>query len=293
MATAMLAPILTLMLLLLPARAAQWPEWSLPAPLPRPERQDLIYPAWFAGRWQVSSGAISFEARFCQRPEVMGKQPHVCQSPDPGKPPELGQPGRGERAVVGDRAFNALSIGKAVLGEQLLSVRSDPANPNRQIALLADRQELESQVVGRRSETPPITESSTAAGGSTAAGSSTAGSTAAADPTAAGRSTAGSTAPEFWADELSLQVLHGPGEPRLSRVETLSHFVLQADGSIQGEQWQASYPSPSLGLAARATSTNHELLKLDPISLDPFRLDPISLDPFRLDPPGRQSDPAS
>jgi hypothetical protein len=276
----MLAPILTLLVLLLPARAAQWPEWSLPAPLPRPERQDLIYPAWFAGRWQVSSGAISFEARFCQQPEVMGK------------------PGRGERAVVGDRAFNALSIGKAVLGEQLLSVRSDPANPNRQIALLADRQELESQVVGRRSETPAITGGSKAAGGSTAAGSSTAGSTAAADPTAAVRSTAGSTAPEFWADELSLQVLNGPGEPRLSRVETLSHFVLQADGSIQGEQWQASYPSPSLGLAARATSTNHELLRLDPISLDPFRLDPINLDPITvdpisLDPPGRQSDPAS
>ena len=262
MATAMLAPILTLLVLLLPARAAQWPEWSLPAPLPRPERQDLIYPAWFAGRWQVSSGDISFEARFCQQPEVMRK------------------PGRGERAVVGDRAFNALNIGKAVLGEQLLSVRSDPANPNRQIALLADRQELESQVVGRRSETPAITGGSTAAGGSTATGSSTVGSTAG--------STANSTAPEFWADELSLQVLHGPGEPRLSRVETLSHFVLQADGSIQGEQWQASYPSPSLGLAASPTGTNHELLRLDPINLDR-----ITLDPIRLDQPGRQSDPAS
>ena len=248
----MLAPILTLLLLLLPARAAQWPEWSLPAPLPRPERQDLIYPAWFAGRWQVSSGAISFEARFCQ------------------------QPGRGERAVVGDRDFNALSIGKAVLGEQLLSVRSDPANPNRQIALLADRQELESQVVGRRSEVPAVMGGSTAAADPTAAGGSTA------DPTA------NSTAPEFWADELSLQVLHGPGEPRLSRVETLSHFVLQADGSIHGEQWQASYPSPSLGLAARPTGTNNELLRLEPIRLDPFSLDPISLDP-----PGRQSDPAS
>ena len=201
----------------------------------------------------MSSGAISFEARFCQQPEVTGK------------------PGRSERVVVGDRAFNALSIGKAVLGEQLLSVRSDPANPNRQIALLADRQELESQVVGRRSEPPAIAGGSTAAGESTATGSSTAG------------STANSPAPEFWADELSLQLLHGPGEPRLSRVETLSHFMLQADGSIQGEQWQASYPSPSLGLAARPTGTNHELL----------RLDPINLDPFSLDPPGRQSDPAS
>ena len=281
----MLAPILTLLVLLLPARAAQWPEWSLPAPLPRPERQDLIYPAWFAGRWQVSSGAISFEARFCQQPEL-GKQQNQCQQPDLGKPgggqPEVaGESAPGKAAVVGDRAFNALSIGKAVLGEQLLSVRSDPANPNRQIALLADRQELESQVVGRRSEIPAVMGGSTAAGGPTAAGSSTA------DPTT------NSTAPEFWADELSLQLLHGPGEPRLSRVETLSHFVLQADGSIQGEQWQASYPSPSLGLAARATGTNHELLRLDPITLDPISLDPISFDPISLDPPGRQSDPAS
>lgn len=264
----MLAPILTLLVLLLPARAAQWPEWSLPAPLPRPERQDLIYPAWFAGRWQVSSGAISFEARFCQQPDP-GKQQNQCQQPDPGKPPDLGKPGLeksaavskqpelGQPAVVGDRAFNALSIGKAVLGEQLLSVRSDPANPNRQIALLADRQELESQVVGRRSEIPAVIGESKAAADPTAAGGSTA------DPTA------NSTAPEFWADELSLQLLHGPGEPRLSRVETLSHFVLQADGSIQGEQWQASYPSPSLGLAARATGTNHELLRLDPLTSSP------------------------
>ena len=276
----MLAPILTLLVLLLPARAAQWPEWSLPAPLPRPERQDLIYPAWFAGRWQVSSGAISFEARFCQQPEL-GKQQNQCQQPDLGKPgggqPEVaGESAPGKAAVVGDRAFNALSIGKAVLGEQLLSVRSDPANPNRQIALLADRQELESQVVGRRSEVPASIGESKAAADPTATGGSTA------DPTA------NSTAPEFWADELILQLLHGPGEPRLSRVETLSHFVLQADGSIQGEQWQASYPSPSLGLAARPTGTNHELLRLDPINLDPITLDPISLDP-----PGRQSDPAS
>ncbi len=285
----MLAPILTLLVLLLPARAAQWPEWSLPAPLPRPDRQDLVYPAWFAGRWQVSSGAISFEARFCQqpdpgqlpqpgkselgKPEAVGKpgggQPEVVGKQELGKRAVVGKPGLGERPVVGDRAFNALGIGKAVLGDQLLSVRSDPANPNRQISQLRGSRQLESQVVGRRSEIPAITGASTAAGVSTA------------DSTP--NSTAGSTAPEFWADELSLQVLHGPGEPRLSRVETLSHFALQADGSILGEQWQASYPSPSLGLAARPMGTNHELL----------RLEPISFDPIRLDPPGRQSDPAS
>ena len=36
-------------------RLLAWPAWSLPAPLPRPGRRDLVWPAWFAGDWEVSS----------------------------------------------------------------------------------------------------------------------------------------------------------------------------------------------------------------------------------------------
>jgi hypothetical protein len=198
MATAFLASILTTLLTLLPARAMEWPAWSLPGPLPPPGRADLVYPAWFEGRWQVSSPGVGHEARF--------------------------QPGQG--GVVGLRAFNARAIGRAVLGEALLSVEDDPANPNRQIARLSGGVLLESTVVGRRSETLDR---------------------------------------EFWADELALQVVHGPGNPRVSRVETLSHYQLEPDGSISGEQWQASYPSPALGLAARPTSTSQERLSLEPL----------------------------
>ena len=37
-------------------RLNSWPDWSLPVPLPRPSnRDDLIYPDWFAGLWQVES----------------------------------------------------------------------------------------------------------------------------------------------------------------------------------------------------------------------------------------------
>ena len=210
-----MASILTALLTLLPARAADWPAWSLPAPLPRPGHGDLVYPAWFEGRWQVRSDGLVYEARF--RTEAGG--------------------------VVGERAFNAEGVGRALLGDQLLSVDDDPANPNRQIARLVGDVRLESTVVGRRTETSGDT---------------------------------------FWADELALQVLHGPGEPRVSRVETLSHYQLEPNGSISGEQWQASYPSPALGLAAEPTSTGHYGLRLTPLEPAPAAA-----------PPGPQSDPAS
>ena len=215
----LLAPILALLLAtgpgVLAERAAHWPDWRLPAPLERPSarasHQDLTYPDWMAGRWQVRSDDLTYEVRF---------------GPDPGG------------AVVGDRAFNATAIGRALLGVALLQVRNDPANPNRQIALLAGDQQLESTVVGRRSESS--------------------------NPT------------DFWADELALQVLHGPGDPRVSRVETLSHYSQNPDGTVTTEQWQASYPSPALGLAAAASSSGHFQLTLTPLSPDPL---PAQSDP--------------
>jgi hypothetical protein len=219
MTGALLAPILALLLAMGPGvlaeRATHWPEWRLPAPLERPSaragHQDLNYPDWMAGRWQVRSDDLDYEVRF---------------NPDPGG------------AVVGDRAFNATAIGRALLGAALLQVRNDPANPNRQIALLAGDQQLESTVVGRRSESS--------------------------NPT------------DFWADELALQVLHGPGDPRVSRVETLSHYSQNPDGTVTTEQWQASYPSPALGLAAAASSSGNFQLTLTPLSPDPL---PAQSDP--------------
>ena len=151
--------------------------------------------------------------------------------------------------VVGDRAFNAQAIGAALLGDALQVVANDPANPNRQIATFKPPSgpafSLESTVVGRRQEPPSPT--------------------------------------SFEADELALQVLHGPGDPRVSRVETLSRYVLQTDGQITADQWQATYPSPAFGLAAQPTGTDHIVL-----SLQKFDLDQLSPRPL---PPG--SDPAS
>ena len=116
--------------------------------------------------------------------------------------------------IVGDRAFNANSVGRALLGEQLQRVRNDPQNPNRQLADLSGDRYLESTVVGRRSEHPPMD--------------------------------------QFLADELSLQVLHGPGDPRVSQVETLSRYVRIDADRIEAQQWQVSYDSPAAGLIAEA-----------------------------------------
>ena len=221
MTGALLAPILALLLTVSPGvlaeRAAQWPDWRLPAPLERPSNrpghQDLTYPTWMEGGWRVRSDDLDYQVQFERN---------------------------ANGAVVGDRAFNATAIGRALLGQALLQVANDPANPNRQIALLAGDQRLESTVVGRRSEQPDAT--------------------------------------HFWTDELALQVLHGPGDPRVSRVETLSRYSFRSDGSVATEQWQASYPSPALGLAATASSSGHYSLELTPVSPvpPPARSDPAS-----------------
>ena len=186
-------------------RLNSWPNWSLPAPLPRPSnRDDLFYPDWFEGFWQVESMDLE----------------------TPGDPPLLHQARfetdhRGR--LVGDRSFNATAIGRALLGEQLLRVEEDPDSSNRQIARLKGDLYLETTVTGRRQESP--------------------------------------TADAFLADELVLQILHTPGAPRLSRIETLSRYQ-QCGEDICAEQWQARYAAPGQTLRQQALSAHHYALKL-------------------------------
>lgn len=191
-------------------RLEQWPAWRLPAPLERPGRQAPAWPTWFEGEWQVHSVPLADDSAEPSPPW------HARFRPD----------GRG--GIVADRAFNALAVGRSVLGERLLSVQDDPANPQRQLARLAGDQLLETSLIGQRGETQE---------------------------------------PErFLNDELSLQVLHGPGgEPRVSRIETLGRWRRLADGSITGEQWQARYASPSDGLTVAALATDHWRLRLVPV----------------------------
>ncbi|MEN9768066.1 MAG: hypothetical protein RLZZ32_2026 [Cyanobacteriota bacterium] len=186
-------------------RLEQWPAWSLPAPLSRPGHRDLVYPSWFEGDWIATSHDLSGQELDLQYPVRF----------------ELS---RGAQ-VVGDRAFNARSVGQALLGDQLLEVRNDPRNPNRQLADLSQDQQLESTVTGRRTEQP--------------------------------------SADSFLADELSLQVLHGPGDPRVSQVETLSRYRRIDPDRIEAQQWQVSYGSPADGLISQGLRQWHGSLVLE------------------------------
>ena len=221
-------------------RLDAWPNWQLPAPLPRPRaQQDLVYPSWFEGSWSVESTDLDDHTTLRH-------------------PARFGATSNSRGAVVGDRSFNARAIGKAVLGAQLLGVEQAPDQVNRQLARLSQDRQLETTVIGRRES--PLDQ------------------------------------PSFLSDELVLQILHGPGAPRISRIETLSRYQLcdplgnakteaQIDAPISAtticaEQWQARYGPPGDTLSAQPLHVNHYALRLtkqqDPIASIDLPADPAT-----------------
>ena len=189
-------------------RLEAWPDWSLPAPLSQPsKRDDLVYPDWFIGKWQVESRDVN----------ALDEQPVI-------HPVRFKRDRRGR--LVGDRVFNATAIGQALLGGQLLRVEEDPDSANRQIARLKGDLYLETTVTGRRQENPD--------------------------------------SDSFLADELVLQILHAPGPPRLSRIETFSRYIRCGD-SICAEQWQGRYASPGESLRDQAIAHHHYQLRFTPL----------------------------
>ena len=215
-------------------RQAQWPAWTLPAPLQRPGRRDLLLPSWMLGSWTLqeaapespSNSTIPDQATALGEP-VTGPSPRPASTPaaltpvnTPGVSVRFLETRRGQ--VVGARAFNALASGRSVLGDSWLSVDNDPENPNRQLARLRGDRLLESTVIGRASVSL--------------------------DPDT------------FLADELTLQILHGPGQPQISQVEVLARYQRLEDG-VAIEQWQASYGSPGDSAVARRSSHQRMVLR--------------------------------
>ncbi len=194
---------------LLERRLNDWPEWRLPGPFEkRALQKDIVYPSWFNGSWIVQSSdlnnlannSLMYEAKF-----------------------QLNS----FNEIVGDRSFNAFSVGKAVLGDKLLRIQDDPKSPNRQIATFDEQIFLETTVIGRNQ--------------------------------------ALGNGPVFFIDELALQIFHNLDVSRIKRVETLSEFHLckqstfddLLEKTICGEQWQAVYPGPGESLESKPINTSH------------------------------------
>jgi hypothetical protein len=149
-------------------RVESFPNWSAKAPVPAvTNTEDLIYPDWFAGTWTMTSTleeAIAPLAPELVTPGFADNQAFLHKPIDavvrfvPARVTSgefLARPLQVIKKIIGDRAFNGLSLARAYLGEGTVqSVKVDPKNPNRQIMALKESQALLSVVTGRGSETP-------------------------------------------------------------------------------------------------------------------------------------------
>ncbi len=167
-------------------RIANFPNWEN-KPSISAAKTDLIYPDWMAGNWNVKSTLIdmvaplapeivtpgfennrqyldkpvNFQVRFIKLKSNLNtkeiSEQKLINFPTSWSsvinnrkiekfnlPPE---------AVIADREFNGLNIGKALLGDEaILSVKIDRDNSNRQTTILADNLELVSVITSRASE---------------------------------------------------------------------------------------------------------------------------------------------
>jgi len=147
-------------------RENQWPELYLPNFKLSDISKDLIYPKWFEGNWLVTSQDMINDS---EEP-VIYKVNFFKNDSD---------------LIVGNRAKNSESIGKAIFGDTLIKVVNDPKSINNQITYLKDDFYIESRIKGRNQiQDDDI----------------------------------------FFADELSIQTAHKPGASRINQVETISKF---------------------------------------------------------------------
>ena len=109
--------------------------------------------------------------------------------------------------IIANREFNGYQIAEAYLGEdEILSVKVDPNNPNRQITFLPQNNQLISTVTNRESEIP--------------------------------------TPDKFLTTEITQQVFQKPLNLYINQVETTTEYHLISDNQIEANQVTAIYLSP-------------------------------------------------
>ncbi len=111
-----------------------WPDWRLPSSIKRPGlKDDLIYPDWFEGVWDVTS---QIESDQNQEPIIHSAKFIHKTSGD----------------LIADREYNTKSYALRTKSGGFLSVKNDPKSPNRQFAKLTEDRYLETKIIGRLQE---------------------------------------------------------------------------------------------------------------------------------------------
>ena len=202
-------------------RLQQYPQWDSKPPT-KIAKGDLYYPDWMAGTWEAESilkeqiaplapeiitpgfndnqqyieQLVTFLVRFETKDFETKKRVFL---------PKLNH--NKQNFVVSDRVFNGTNIAAAYLGtNNVLKVKVDPENANRQLTLLKGERKLISTVIKRATETP---------------------------------------APNrFITTEVTKQLFDSPARFYLNEVETTSDYQLIAPGNIQAQQFTAIYLSP-------------------------------------------------
>ena len=115
-------------------RKSIWPDWRLPSSIKRPGlKDDLIYPDWFEGVWDVTS---EIESDQNQEPIIHSAKFIHNTSGD----------------LIADREYNTKSYALSTKTGGFLSVKNDPKSPNRQFAKLTEDRYLETKIIGRLQE---------------------------------------------------------------------------------------------------------------------------------------------
>jgi hypothetical protein len=207
-------------------RLQRFPDWHALPPT-QAAQGDLVYPAWLAGTWDMTTTLVDLAAPLAPRVVTPGfdgnraylDQPVHCRIRFVPSSPTLqgrllpsltGALTTAAAVWVSDRAFNGINLARAYLGNDAVqAVKVDPQDPNRQVTLLRGDRQLESTVTGRAVETPGPN--------------------------------------QFITSEVFQQVFRGTAQPYFNRVENTTAYRYHPDRpspTVEADQVTAIYLSP-------------------------------------------------
>ena len=213
--------------------------------------EDLVYPDWMMGTWNVSSTLVEMLAPLAPdfvTPGFEGNRQFLNKpinflvrfvGVNEQKLPVKGYPFSQLKTqnstlktdqVIADRSFNGLNIARATLGDRsIISVNVDRDNPNRQVTYLPGERQLISLVTNRATEQPNYN--------------------------------------QFITTEISQQIFRSAAQVYLNEVETTTVYQWQkaSDMPITAEQITAIYLSPQ--------DPNYFIATEKPVALYHYHLD--------------------